>query len=139
VASEVERAVRTAAEEALEGLRAAELRRGALLQAQADELERALEALERTAEGCGAACAASEPPLAFLQRFRALSDTCERLTLKPLREDIEARRARALRGATGTAIDRLLLSRSPPRSSSRRRAPPWHHRRSATRRCCRSC
>ncbi len=91
IAAEIERGVRAAADDAIEQLRAAEARRGALLQAQTDELGRSLEALERAAEAAAAACSAAEPPLAFLQRFRSLSDTCERLTLKPMREDIEAR------------------------------------------------
>ena len=91
VSADVERAVRAAADDALEQLRGVEARRQALLTAQAEELCRTLEALDGAAAAAAAACAAAEPPLVFLQRFRALTDTCERLAMKPLREDIEVR------------------------------------------------
>jgi hypothetical protein len=96
-ASEVERGVRDSAEDCCEALRAVEARALLALRAQADDLARALEAVQRCAEGAAAACAArNEPPLSFLERFRPLSDACERLTAKPLSQDIQARgRARA--------------------------------------------
>lgn len=91
VAADVERAVRCSADDAVEQLRGLEARRQALLAAQVEELMHSVEALDRAAESAAAACAAAERPLVFLQRFRALTDACERLALKPLREDIEVR------------------------------------------------
>jgi hypothetical protein len=93
ISAEVERGVRALADDVADALRACEARRLLQLQAQAEELRRALGALQRCAEEAAAACAAPHPPLAFLERFRALSDACERLTAKPMREDIEVRPA----------------------------------------------
>jgi hypothetical protein len=91
IARETERGVRGAAEECVEALRGVEARRLLQLQAQADELRRQLEAVQRCAEAAAVACAGSEPPLAFLDKFATLSDSCERLSAKPVREHIEAR------------------------------------------------
>jgi hypothetical protein len=91
IARETERGVRSAAEECVEALRGAESRRLLQLQAQMDELRRQLEAVQRCAEAAAVACAGSEPPLAFLDKFATLSDACERLSAKPVREHIEAR------------------------------------------------
>ena len=91
IARETERGVRSAAEDCVEALRGAEARRLLQLQAQADELRRQLEAVQRCAEAAAVACAGSEPPLAFLDKFATLSDACERLSAKPVREHIEAR------------------------------------------------
>jgi len=89
LAAEVERGVRARAEDALEALAAVEERSASLLQAHAAELRRQLDSLERCAEEAGGACEEASPPLDFLQRFRPLCDACERLSLKPVREEIE--------------------------------------------------
>jgi hypothetical protein len=91
IAADVERGVRAAADDCCEALRGVESRRLLQLASQADALSRALEAVQRCAEAAATACASHEPPLAFLDRFRHLSDACERLTAKPVQEDIEAR------------------------------------------------
>jgi hypothetical protein len=93
IAADVERGVRGAADDCCEALRGVESRRLLQLASQADALSRALEAVQRCAEAAATACASHAPPLAFLDRFRHLSDACERLTAKPVHEDIEARRA----------------------------------------------
>jgi len=89
IARETERGVRGACEECVEALRGAEARRLLQLQAQGEELRRQLEAVQRTAEAAAQACAGAEPPLAFLDRFAQLSDACERLSAKAVREHIE--------------------------------------------------
>jgi len=87
-AETVERRVRDSAEDSLEALSAVEARAAALLQAQAADVRRQLEATERCAADVRAALESSGPPLAFLQAFRPLSDACERLALKPLSEEL---------------------------------------------------
>ena len=143
VSADVERAVRATAEDAVEQLRGVEARRQALLSAQAEELCRTLEALDGAAAAAAAACAAAEPPLVFLQRFRALTDTCERLAMKPLREDIEVRAALCCCVGRLHSQQRRLLPPICPRCRWRslRLTPErrWPPRRSGTRRCCRSC
>ena len=90
LADEVERGVRARAEDALEALAAAEARCALRLQSHAAELRRQLDALERCAEEANSACEdAAAGPLDFLQRFRPLCDACERLSLKPLRQELD--------------------------------------------------
>ena len=96
IAADVEQGVRSVADDCVEALRAVESRRLLQLQSQADGLGRALQAVQRCAEAAAAACVGDDAPLDFLRRFRQLSDTCERLTAKPVSEDIEARRARGI-------------------------------------------